>query len=282
MPDVDEAPPKPEPAFVLSLVAITIAGISLLVSQVPYGRVGAAFGAGLGLLLGLACASFALRKWWVSVFAAVVNGSILVVVIALPSWLGLTSRRPAEAPEDPGVVKTFGRGGDVPKRAEWVDVSKESWLCDDVRISVPALGIGPVELTGPKEQRKWTKDKCLQVRLRVVNAGVARKIDFQGWGRTTEPAAPHLTDPTGKSLAAKTFDPGWEPIGRSPPRALFPGKSVETLLVFEPPPAAAEYLRLELPGAGVGAAEPVRLFIPRSSLNQRPAPELPPDRPPGP
>src|SRR5262249_16092281 len=49
-PDVDYPPPKPEPAFVLSLVAITIAGVSLLVSQVPYGRVGAALGAGLGLL----------------------------------------------------------------------------------------------------------------------------------------------------------------------------------------------------------------------------------------
>src|SRR5207237_793753 len=88
---------------------------------------------------------------------------------------------------------------------------------------VPYGRFATVEWTGEKNKRKWTKENLLQIWVRVRNDGVARKFDFRGWSVTSSPgvAVPRLTDSAGKVLAAKTFDPGWEPFGRPKSMALF-------------------------------------------------------------
>jgi hypothetical protein len=162
-------------------------------------------------------------------------------------------------------VRAIGLDDGVGAPAEWVDVRKAAWQRDDVRVTVTGHTIGPIELTGPKEQRRWTKEKFVQVRVRVDNVGVARSFDVKGWTASGELAA-RLADATGKALAVKTFTEGWEPPGRPTAATLFPGRSFEQLLIFEAPANVAGQLRLELPGDAFGGIDPVRLLIPAPGL----------------
>jgi hypothetical protein len=258
----------------LALIAFTLGGLGLFVSQVPYGRFVTVALAALGLLVGLAGLAFAERGRLIPAAAAALNAAALFVVVLLPGWLGLDSWRPDPPPDEfrrPMAIP-LDRGAASP--ADWVDVSRASWRLEDVRVSVRSAGVAPMELLGPKGQKKWTKERYLQIWLQVTNVGVARKVEFQAWGAAAGPgdAVPRLTDPAGKALAAKTFDPGTTPAWRVQTTGLLPGKSADHLLVFEAPAAAVDRLRLELPGSAFGAEEPVRLEIPRSFLNPRPSP----------
>jgi hypothetical protein len=256
----------------LALVAVLFGGTSLLISQLPYGRVATLAVAGLGLLMGLGSLLVAEQKRLVPLLAAGLNAVALLLVIALPSWLGLTTWWPTAPPDDSKTVKAVGYDGSVPAPAEWVDISTAAWQRDDVRVAVSALTIGPVELTGPNGKKRATKEKYLQIWLQVSNSGVARKFDFRGWDATAPQGAPRLTDSAGKVLAAKTFEPGWEPPGRPQTKALFPGKTADNLLIFEPPAHTVAHLRLELPGDAFSGTEAVRFLIPRSSIGDRAAP----------
>jgi hypothetical protein len=266
----------PEPALALALVAVTLGGIGLILTEIPYGRFGTVAAAGLGLLLGLVCLGLAERSRVVAVTAAVLNAAVLLVVIALPTWLGLEPWRRPALPDDSKVVKAVELGDTGSHPADWVDISTASWQLDDVRISVPSVRFEPVELTGTNNRKKWTKENFLQIWVRVRNDGVARKYDCQGWSGTPSPgvAVPRLTDSAGKVLAAKTFDPGWEPPGRPHNTALFPGKWALQLLIFEVPSPPADHFRLELPGTAFGSSETVRLLIPRSTINSQPPPVI--------
>jgi hypothetical protein len=274
-PVIADSPARPpEPALVLALVAVTLGGIGLLLSQVPHGRFGTVAMAVLGLLLGLGCLCFAQRRRAVPGIAALLNAAVLLVVIALPNWLGLEPWWRPALPDDSKIVKAVELGDTGSRPAEWVDISTSSWQLGDVRISVPAVRLGPVELTGANNRKKTTKENYLQIWVRVKNIGVARKLEYRGWSVTGSPgvAIPLLTDSAGKVLAAKVFDAGWEPAGRPQTTALFPGKSALQLLIFEAPSPSVDSFHLELPGTAFGSSETVRLLMPRSTINSRPPP----------
>jgi hypothetical protein len=76
-----------------------------------------------------------------------------------------------------------------------------------------------------------------------------------------------LRDPSGKAYPRKTF-PGAEVAGQVHRASIYPGQFKDDLLVFEPPPADVEYLRLELPAANAGAAGLFRLTIPKSIIRR--------------
>jgi hypothetical protein len=60
----------------------------------------------------------------------------------------------------------------------------------------------------------------------------------------------------------KKFTESWSPVTRSPQaRVLFPGRSIEQLLIFEAPGRSAGELRLELPGSAFGSTETVKLLL---------------------
>jgi hypothetical protein len=268
-----EYPESPsEPGLPLALIAFTVAGVALVVSQVPYGRFATVALAGLGGLVALAGLCFTEKGRLLPGTAAVLNAVVFLVALVLPGWIGADSWHPATVAEDSQKVKAIRHDHGVPVVADWVDVSQASWQLDDVRISVRGAWIGPVELTGTNTQKRATKERYLQLWINVINAGVARRVEFQGWSVTpAEPGGPvpHLTDPTGKQLAAKTFPRGTSAAWLAEPVGLFPGKSVDELVVFELPDPNAAFLRLELPGSAFGGTEPVHLHIPRTFLNSR-------------
>jgi hypothetical protein len=245
-------------------VAFTFAGIALVVSQVPFGRIGSTGLAALGLVVGLVGCLVALRQALLPASASVLNIAVLVVAVALPDWLGLGGWWPAPPVDDSRTVKAVSIEDGNAAPVEWVDASKAAWQCDGVRVSISSASVGPVDLVGPNKKRERTKAKYLRLRLRLRNEGVGRMVEFGGWSSQTGPAAARLTDSAGKVLAVKTFEASWQPDGRAVAVTLFPGKSAEDILVFEIPAKNVEYLRLELPGAAFGDAEPVKFQIPRS------------------
>lgn len=263
-----------DPPFLAALVAIVVGGIGLLASQITdAGRYVALALAAVGILVGLGSTVLRLAKPLVPAFAALFNTVILLVLIGWPGLLGLPPWRMIEVPLDTKTVHVVTRDGTVADgdAGEWVDAARGLWQQGDIRVAIRNASIGLVELVGPGEKRKPSKVPGLQLTVHVTNAGVMRKVDFKPWDAGA--LAPRLTDSSGKTLAPRRFESGWEPAAEPIPPALFPGKSIDQLFVFEPPRAEATHLRLELPAAAFGGTDAVRLRIPRSLVTGWPEPE---------
>jgi hypothetical protein len=255
---------------VATIVAFLLAGVGLLVAHLPYGRFGTVAACAVGGLLGAACL-FGARTPTYPAVAAGLNAAVLLVALVLPGWLGLDSWRPAGAAKEARTVQAFGSDGLSAPKDEWLPADR-AWQLEDVRVRVGEVSLGQVELVGTTGQRKWSKKRYLQVRVRVSNVGVARLIEFQGWDLAPpkDTAGPKLTDADGQALAAATFDPGWQPVlGRPDPVPLPPSRGADQTFVFEAPAGPVGRLRLELPGAAFGLDQPARFQIAPSQVNTR-------------
>ena len=114
--------------------------------------------------------------------------------------------------------------------------------------------------------REPPRDRCLAIKLRVTNAGVARKINYTGWGGDPGQGLPILRDNRDRSYAVRTFSPAWVVKGRAGGATIPSGKSLDDVLVFDAPAGDIAYLRLELPAAPVGAKGQLRMEIPKSMI----------------
>ncbi|MBA4067201.1 MAG: hypothetical protein C0501_26545 [Isosphaera sp.] len=279
VPEAAEAPP-PAPAaaparaaptdvgLVVALAALTLVGPAVLASQLPYGRVVAAVLAAAGVVGGVVALGAEGRARLAGAAAVALHALLLLVVLLLPSWLGLEAGR-AGTPDDdgPSGPVAAGHGTGITAPADWVDAGTASWKFRDVVVTVRSVTAGPVELTGPDGMKRTPKGDYLRVTLRLANEGTAGPVEPGGWSADQV----SLTTPAGKPVRAAGFDRGWEPAGVRPPAAVYPGKSAEMVFVFEAPSPRPDHLRLELPGAGVGVEPPVRFRI-AGSFVTRPRP----------
>ena len=130
-----------------------------------------------------------------------------------------------------------------------------------MRVTVRSAVIGPVELAGPNGVKRTPKDPLLVVTLRISNEGVERRISLSGWAVGEGGAT--FSDKAGAVYKPKSFEAGWEIIGRVPPLpGVFPGKAQDVMLTFEPPDGRTGGLKLELSGAGVGVPDAIRFTLP--------------------
>lgn len=259
---VDDPAPPPDPpnyALRVALAALGAVGVAAVVSQFPYGRFVAAPLAAVGAVVA-ALSLFGLdRLRWVGWAGAGLNAAVFLLVVALPSWLGLSGWTPAADPEaGPRPVTAVGRDGGLPRPADWVDAGRAVWEQGDVRVAVTAVTVGPLHPAAKDPARR--KERGLWVEVKLTNVGVARAIQFDGWA-PAPPDDPTLTTATGKPLPAR-------PMAASAKTAVLPGKSAECVLAFATP-AAGDDLRLELPARAFGGTEPVRFLIPRAIVSGR-------------
>src|SRR5262249_54969490 len=122
LPAPDEVPdPGPDPALPLALVALSMGGLGLFLSQVPYGPVALA---AVGLLVALAGLASAERSRLLPAAAAALNPAALPLAVPLPGWLGLASWRQPPPPDEfrRPLAIPLDRGAAEP--ADWVDVSR--------------------------------------------------------------------------------------------------------------------------------------------------------------
>ena len=195
------------------------------------------------------------------------NAVTLVLVLLVPTWLGIDSWRPPKADQERKTVQTFGLDGLTPTKGDWVD-SSQSWQFDDVRVRI-VVSLTHVELSGPMKKQKWSKAPYVLIRVAVANVGVVREFNVIGWDAKSPPK---LTDASGKVVVRAAFEPGWSTELRQKQATLRPGESVEHDLLFEAPVDPGAYFRLELPGDPCGAAEQVvRFQIPTQPLGYKSA-----------
>lgn len=247
----------------LALVGVGLVGVAVLSSQVPYGRIVGTVLAAIGLALaGLSLLGLEKRPWlgWAGVG---LNLFALLLLVVLPGWLGISDWMPLGNPDaGPKPVTAVGRDGSLPKPAEWVDANAAVWEQGDVRIAVTSVTIGPADPEAPRVPGK-KKDPVLRIGLKLTNVGVARAVEFTGWAA---PAEPKLTTAAGKPVAGKNAG---LPTGAA---AVYPGKSTEFALMFEPPAGAPEDYRLELPAQAFGGTDPVKFQIPSAMIRGRTQP----------
>jgi hypothetical protein len=251
-PDEPDEPSEPSDfGMVLALAACTLVGVAVLASQLPFGRFIAAGIAVVGLLGGLASLGAEGRAKMAAASAVFLHLLILAIVFIAPSVLDLDPwQRPVKTgPQGPQAI---AHADQTSTPAEWVDSASASWQFKDVRVSVTSAFIGPMELLGPKDAKRTTKEQYFQIQLRVTNSGVERQIDLTEWAIGQGADTIRVTDPAGKSLKIATFENGWSPERGKPSEHLFPGKWSEAKFFFAVPTAKPDFLRLQLPGTAFG------------------------------
>jgi hypothetical protein len=249
--------------LVFGLAALILVGPAMLVSQVPYGRVIGLVLAAVGFVAGLLSLGGEGRAKLAGGVAMGAHVLVAVFLLFLPSWLGLEEwgGPPPEEVKGPVAVE---HGTGVPLSAgptDWIDAARSSWEYKDTRVTLRSA-LGPVVLTGPKDAKRTTKEPYLQLVVQVANVGAAREIPLSGWAAGQGVESVRVTDSAGKTLLPATFDGGFAPAerGRPVPRAL-PGHASEVALVYTAPTPRSEYVRVQLPGAAVGAADDIRFRI---------------------
>jgi hypothetical protein len=262
--ELDEPAEPADVGMVVALSALILVGVAVAASQFPFGRVVAAAIAALGLLGGLFTLGAEGRARLAAAVAVGLHGLILVVLVALPSWLSLDPWRGPPEPQRPQgpIALEHGANRSRPVEAtEWLDAARFSWEYKDVRVTVRSAHIGPVELIGPAGAKRTSKTQYLHLRLRVVNSGVERDIPLSGWAAGRADESIRILDSTGKAIKPATFEDNWQPDRGKLSDRLFPGQSSDPRLIFTAPQGKGEGLRVELAGSAVGPAEAIRFQI---------------------
>lgn len=166
----------------------------------------------------------------------------------------LSDARPAPAQED-----------------EFVDITKQAEQQGDLRVAVTGVSIGKVNFE-PVPGKKPPAERYLIVNVRLGNVGVERKYDYSGWGQWGGENSATLRDTKGKTYKLKRFEAAWEIKGQVRTTAIFPGKSVDDILVFEAPPVKdlPSRLRLELPAPAFGGVGKFQFEVPARSISVMP------------
>jgi hypothetical protein len=261
---MEERAEPPDVTMVVGLVALILVGVAVVASQFPYGRAIAAGIAVMGLFAGSSVLGAEGRARLAGGLAIGLHALVLLVVIVLPSWLGLDPWRGPNEPqrlEGPVALEHGANRSEPVDPNAWLDAARYSWENKDVRITVRSAHLGPVELTGPGGAKRTTKAQYLHIRLRVVNSGIERDIPLSGWAIGRNPESIRVVDAKGTALRAATFEQGWQPPRGKISERLFPDQSSEPLLIYAAPSAKVESLRLELPGSAAGLAETIKFRL---------------------
>jgi hypothetical protein len=260
----------------LGLAAFLFSTFGLLCASIPGMALVAMplVGAGLVLgLLGVVTRSARTGGKALPLAGLAVSVPVLLVAGVWPGMLDLRSHA-ARQREDANKETVFHLAElgvarrEVPKETEWVDASKDALQHGGVRVRVDSVAVKSAELKDTKG-KSHASDRSLVIRLRISNVSFDHLVEYTSWGRAgsaDQVSLPDLKDNLGRSYTMRTFAPGWTVAGQVR-RATIPGaKWVDDILVFEPPPARIEYLRLELPAPAVGAKGTFKLEIPRRMI----------------
>lgn len=218
---------------------------------------------------GLSFSSATRRRRLLPASGSAVSLAAVLIAVVLPDWLGLRPLWGEPMPEvrsGPAVSSLSGK--DVFRRpAEGeelrVDASRDALHYGDVRLRVRSAVVGLADfeaLPGKTPPRVG----CLVIGLRLSNAGITRRLHYDGWGGADE--EPILRDGQGKTYREKVFPPGWVVKGRAKSSSIPPGKFLDDVMAFEAPLASVDSLSLELPGAPVGVAGKLKVEIPRHMI----------------
>jgi hypothetical protein len=222
----------------------------------------------LGVLAGLVPALWKRRNLGLPV---TMSALCLGVLLFAGNW-----PRMSESTPPPMVAMRFAERGMVAhepiKETDWVDASVSAVKLNDLRLQIVTARIGSVEMED-QGKKALSQERCLVIRLRVGYAGIVfQALPYETWADSSESPSKHpptLVDNQNQAYAQKTFPADRKIVGRGGRTTLTPGRMVEEVLVFEPPSAKVEYLRLTLPASAFGASGEFKLQIPKKMLDLR-------------
>lgn len=135
----------------------------------------------------------------------------------------------------------------------------------DIQVTVSGARVGKANVKSALGGEPFEEDAVrLLVSIKVENLSTTKKITYSGWGGDSIGVKPELKDNHGNTYRLVSYNISRTLVGQVAFRELYPGKSVDDLIAFEPPVDAADVLLLELPGVHVDTLERFRFQIPKT------------------
>ncbi|MCS6977043.1 MAG: hypothetical protein NZM31_08575 [Gemmatales bacterium] len=259
-----------------AVLGLFFGAAALLTASLPGVHVASIPLAGIGLLFALLGILYAIgreRGMVVAVLAAALNGLMLILMIVAP-WLlnmQLAFEGNGEESDLPKLASspTTGRGeARTLDESEWVDATSTAIHRQDVWVKVQSARIERVgfEVQG---RRQLSDRPYLVIRIQLANVGVERPVEYKSWRQFQSGSGSErvtLRDSSGRTLGAAGLPSGTQLVGAVREARIFPDKSHDDFLVFEPPGNDFQFLDLQLPGQAVGVEGDFRFRIPRSMV----------------
>jgi hypothetical protein len=143
----------------------------------------------------------------------------------------------------------------------------------DVEVRVISAQVAPVPL---REEfggdRETSKEPQLMLTVQIKNTSDSKKIDYRSWaGRDVSFERDYATihDNFDNNYKRITFGFSSRVVGQTTVESIYPGRSLNDVLVFEPPISKAEYLNLELPAENFSGKGMLRLRVPAKMIKLR-------------
>jgi HEAT repeat protein len=254
--------PPPHACAVLGSWSLGVSGFAFLFAWLPIVSLLSIPLSGLGLLLGLAGGIVFASRNGERIGLPVAGSLVSLLVCALSVFLVFAQKDPPptvaaiDKPAAPPPEETEPETpADVPE-AEWVDVSKGDAGQGAMRVRVSLAMLGP-----------------LAIQLEVKNVG-KDVVHHHLWGASSpiySQQYPVLRDNLGTTYERAGF--GLDIPREGPVRDIPAGGSVVNVLSYAAPPAAVEYLRLEVDAQNFGGKGKLLIHIPRSMIPGSAAPK---------
>lgn len=266
---------RPRPALTLGHLSFLLSSIAAVSYSVcSNGSVPLAMSA-LGLVLGLG-SLMTLRAESTGVLYTYAGAAICSVLVIMSGWCVILSEFP---PKRPGGDTSSRRpmvfmpeGEKLPTTpSEWINARRGAIAIDDVSVRISTARVAMVEFKDPRKQKSPPQKPALLLTVRVSNIGIEHLVEYLSWNeppRDRDKPGPRLMDNRGQTYPRRLYGAEDEVVGQVRRVHVPPTKRIDDLLVFEPPPATIEYLRLELPACAFGAAGMLRLEIPKDMIQR--------------
>lgn len=266
----------------LGLAALQAGALGLIAAAFPLTALFALPLAGVGMALGLVGTLKALATDRISPLALCGAGLSLVALVVPVLWPSLVRVGPTGRPAPASDAKRIDAipldhradSQNLVDAAGWADASRAVLMQNGVRVQIESAEIAPLPLKpmtrGQPPLPASAREKYLLVRVQLSSVGASRAVKFFPWGGLEKDASPPvLTEAGGKPLHQATFDRELGILGRLlTATEIWPGRSVEELLVFERPGSFAEVLHLELPAAAIGNDGTFRFALPKNMIRR--------------
>lgn len=173
----------------------------------------------------------------------------------------------------PDTLKPLTSGPVVPApqaKPEWA-AAETPVRQGDVQVRVKGVRVGKVPLKDRiGDGHGESKETLLTIDLEVTNLSETKKLDYRTWGArsTSFGSRTALTDNFDNRYKVVDFGFGNDVVGAIRSESVYPGKSVQDVLVFEEPIAKVEHLNLELPASQFGGEGMLRIRIPASMIQR--------------
>ena len=141
----------------------------------------------------------------------------------------------------------------------------------EIRVQVESVKVDFVTLRGIGRDEGQSKDKLLQVNLKIENLGDSKKVEYRGWSARDfdfGETAGTVHDDLDNSYKRIGFGFANKVVGQIHSESIYPGKSVTDVLVFEEPIEKANFLKLELPATAFGGTGRLRIKIPMKMVER--------------